>query len=553
MSADLTATLSSPNDVGLLDATLGRRLANVSFGTAANAGYSTLTARLLGHDRSDYLPLGQALEVFRSWRFCVLRLFLAGERVWTGRVWRITLSDLRRDARGGVICAVSLEGDGFWRDNTNLIASVAERYMDEGATVSASQLAQDVIKGDEGWWLIEENYTELQQTGTNVGPISAGYQDYPHDLLVQALRAGSSDGVEYAYYIWEPVDGVVMKPRGGATSATPRWRVSMLDSGLSVVWDGEEYASSVRALYTDAENNAQTTDPNPGVNDGPIAQAGVDIHGGVRRERAISLDRVNKTGAESGVSSYLALHYDPVGLAGPYRLRPRRGEPYAMITNWEGAREPAYRVRAGDVVELYDLLPGDPYLADNGRLRRFAVDATRYNVATGEVEITLDARPLRSREHERPAKIANALRVMEPLMSRKLLVQVDGSSTDLTISNDTLVSTFGTNGVITFSVTRRTKIAVELAARFYKSDSSQSCSYYLGYELNNQGWDSNNEDRSARFVAANVNEISSAHTFSQVLEGQVLLPGQYSLRLWASETASTGTVTLDRPRVKIWG
>lgn len=507
------AELRSPNDVEQLSPDLGPRLRQPVFGTALNAGYHELRATVLSRGFEEHWPEAEAWQAFRLWRFCVLRLAMQGELVWCGRVWAVELGPMVLDPVLGQTRSVTIQASGFWRDLTSLLADVSAAYTAETARVSASQLLRDVVKDTGGWWLLRDTFGEVDETSINIGPISSAMDDYPHDLIVNALRNGSSEGHEFYYAVWEPGDGPVLKPIG---AGQPRWRLPMAHSSLGVRWDGEEYASAVRTVYTDADNSTQASL----LFESPRA---VDLHSGYERERVISVDRSSTDGADTAATTYLAVHEDPIGLLGPVTLQTSGGLSYPTIRTTEQQLVPAWRVRAGDIVELVDFLPHDPYLADGGRLRQFFIQETEYDVEAGIVRLTLDQRALRSRLHEAPHRLRHQLQALEPFSSRKLLVSLYHTATIAITSDTDQVLTDGVPIQLVFWVTRRTAIVIDLEAE-WTSTSSAGGSYFMGITLDAETWDTTDQTKSKTFdFEGSINAPRTVHAQFR----RVVTPGQH--------------------------
>lgn len=530
----MVAPLSDASDRSLIVPDLGPRLADPTFTTRLGAGYFELTSPLRGRGGALDLPESEADEIFRLWRLFTLRLLLDSEQCFLGRVARIERGPRRRARGGGVVRTVDLVARGGWLDFTHKPVKPDGDYTDEDATVTVSgfvrRMTQQVRDNSQ---LVQENFDQIEATGTNIGPLSVGVGDYPLSMIDHVVKAASAAGDE-KYFAFYDGPGPILKARGGA----PRWRHELLDTGLGDCWEVDEYASEVVASYTDANGSTQVTDS-------AVDDDAVDLHNGTERKRTITLDRVNADGAEAGRDAFLAEHRDPVGFTGSLTIAPRAGHLVAMMPNAEGGLEPGWRVRAGDVVDLFGELPDDPYYADGGRLRSYVIEATKYSVNTGVLEITPEARALSSRLSESPEKIGHLLRAVEPATSRKVLAHFDqAASQSVSSATATLITSFGDEGVCTFGITRSAKYNIVLGIL---GETSAGGEWIVGYELDGEGFDGE-DNLSIRLHEDNAGINTLERTFERLLR-----PGSHTIRVYGIRESGAGSVALREGRLKILG
>ena len=482
--------------------------------------------RYLGPSRDGRVPMAHAIEVFRRYRFCVLRLYLDAVHVWTGRIWTIKLTEIDQDAHGAITCQVDVEAFGFWMDLTLLLQILNPDYATEGISISAGDLIKMVVGGQQAWWLIEETFTELQDPGGNVGPLKLSQADYAHDLIVAALQKGSPDNNEYSYGIYEPVDGPFVRPREGEP---PRWRLRLPGTGLGVVWDGRQYVSSAKAVFQDIE--AHTSNTTQAVNS-PVGEA---LHGGVQREVILSLGDTTLAAAQDTNGLHVLQHYDPVGLDGTLSIG-------RTIETIAGGVAPSCLVRASDVMELWDFLPDDPYFAAGGRLRRFTIEQATYQVDDSVLKITLDQRPLRSRRHERVSTWQNELRAIRPLLPGGTRAKLEYNQTivvtiaQTATGDDIELTAAGKLRWEQFEVEE-----VQIAVQFQYAPAAASITEgnsEFGYALDGEDFSRTNANNSA-----SMDYTSAQGTYYRTARAsfkRVVGPGPHSINFWVHFPDQTG-------------
>lgn len=465
-----SATLSAATDAGLVLTDLGSRFASCSFTTSLNAGFDQMQTALRqpgGSRDHPRIPIDLAAEIFRTWRGMIGRVYIEGALAWAGRVADIFIHD-----QDGESCAVDLGWLGFVHDLEREQPELNASYSDEFATVSASELVRTVV--DQSVSPIAHRYVFVQETAINIGPVTTSMQDSSLSLILNQLKGASSNGIEYAFLVWDPADGPYLVPIGVGPA---QYRIRMTESpGTGVRWSLTEYVSDVTALFTNGDGVSDATDSAQST-DGPT------LNSGLRSSRAISVDAVNADGAAAARDAFLALHGDPVGVTGAFQIQD-------FIQNDEGGVELAGLVRAGELAVVLDMLPFDSILDRAGRTK--AIASTSYDVFSGQLSITLDQRAIQSRDNERMTDIRVGQRVSDPGAGGILAQAFDAVGTASNPDDtDILLDTIS----LTFTATRSpTEIEIVAEAALHAATAGVGGQVWLGYTLDGATWDHTDDD-----------------------------------------------------------
>ncbi len=499
-----SATLLNPDgNATLYDGDLGSRLANVVYATNVNMGFDEFSAQLLAQDGGSLIPFAEAHDIFDTWDFAYLRYSLCGETVWCGKLWQPAIGGWYFDEKIGPCVTMTLSGMGLLEDMTNRLAHVSGDYADEFATLSVTQLARDFMKQDQSLLfrkpLGKAGYGQMMtETSINIatGGISSGFTDYPKDMLLNALKAGSGAGLEYWMGVFEPELGFWIQLRDGGPV---RWHLPMSAWRGQIVKNLHEYANRVIALYTDGENSNIATEWTAEL-DASIAAL---QHNNVTRERTITIDRVGADGAAAGRDTFLLNHKNPIGFQGSFifSAAEQGGLLIPVVPNQDDAPEPCTHIRCGQQATIPEMLPFDPNTRSLSR--NWMIESTSHDVDNGTFTITLDQRQLRSRDSEQPRYIAATLHALEPAMSRKFKTtrtsfnhSIINRNTDAEISGDSLNPEL----LVTWSPVRNATARIRVALQAEPesgSTPSGTDTLYWGFSLDDENFDKNNEDRTA--------------------------------------------------------
>jgi hypothetical protein len=351
------------------------------------------------------------------------------------------------------------------RDPPELDAS----YADEFATVSASQLIRATIPQSTG--IIAHVFDNVAETAVNIGAIATSIQDTILSLIKNQLKGASSNGVEYAFLIWDPKRGPYLIPIG---SGAPKYRLKMADSpGTRIKWSLSELVTDSRALFTNGDGNSDATEIKSSV----LAS---QLNGDLKAYRTISLDNVNLEGAEAGRDAFMALREDPYGITGSFPAKD-------IITGIDGGQELAGLVKAGELAVVADALPFDSRMGREERT--WTIDNTGFNPITGELSIALDQRSIESRDHERMTEIRVASRLLEPGLSHNIVL---GNMITFEVVK-TLNLDFPhqlNDEPFFFNLTRTSQVHIEVHVDVQDTTTSVSgVNFIVGAAFDNEEWD----------------------------------------------------------------
>lgn len=533
----LSASLSDAQDNGILVPNIGARFVGCKFTTRLNAGYDTLTTNVLARGMSETFTYEEAVEIMRGWRFGILRVYMQSELVWMGRIQSIQLGDVAKDTLTGLRVPISISCVGFWGDLARIPIDIEDIFFDETQVPdwTALDIIKDVLSNPVYTTnIINNTFQHLLETGVRVVPLKTSIQDYPLDVIVDLLKLGSSDqidvsnlrpsdngnvdnhkalypGKEYAIALWNPQDGLHMLARGVGPE---RWVQSIAGTGLTFMWNGEEYASKVSATFNDSVAGSSKTSSTS-------SDYAVELHHGVVVEKAISVQATSPAAALTARDAFLATHSDPIGWSGSMNITPTNV--IATMTNAEGASEPAWRAKAGDIIRLiYAPLQVDPLIHDDPFNMSAMIDATDYDVDSGTLSVTLDQQSVASRLTEKTADIRVLAKAIAPRDS-STLAQIS-STTTLDTTNGTIVhykpSNFkypddGDAGVVELDFSENKKIYVTITAVFANTaldpNAIGDSTLLVGYTINNSSQPSfsySNFVRSFNYKSAGYTQVT---------------------------------------------
>lgn len=518
-----------------IDADVGGRLQSVRFSTACNIGFDRASATVLNLAGGPLIPEGEAAAILYWWRFAVLRIFMQSETAWVGRIWGINLGPLVDDPHLGLARTVAITCKGIAYDLGLKPALVPASFTEEGATTTVSDLIQAAVEQQGS--IIARHFEGVGSTAVDAGQIGASLGDYWLDMIIRGLQTGDSNGIEWTFLVYEPEAGPLLVPRG---QGPVRWRYPAVGAGVGVAWDGSQYASDLIVNATDAAHSAESVIVDHD-------EEALALHHGIPSGRAINVDGTSGAGAEAAGRTYLALHGNPVAPTDRLVIEPGEAS-YAQVSGPEGALEPGWRVRAGQVFDLQGLLPSDNRWR---HMWKHNIEATEYDDESGVLSVTLDQRRLRSRVGENAVAIRQQWAALAPSRPRGLVKQfeTDPLLDDYEITDDAaIVDTIGVDGQMLFTLTADTEVAViffgvidplEFVGRFT-----------LGVDIDGEGFDDVDHNRMARYriEVAELEPVTLAGSYRKYLNA-----GEHMIRLWAeSESALAGSL-LTTARVRIEG
>lgn len=523
-----SANLSAADDGSTLLEDLGSRFATCVYTTSDGAGFDTMTTAIMlpgGNADDPRLPVDLAGEIIRRWRGTIGRVFLEGNLAWCGRVSRITIAAVRDDGT----CAVQIDWRGLVYDLERESPELDGTYTDEFSTVSASELIELVVGQSRS--PIAHRFERVARTAVNIGPVQTSVQDTSLSLILNQLKGASASGVEYAFLVYDPDDGPWLVPLGLGAA---RYRINLADAesaGLSVVWDLSEYVSDARAAFTNGDSNSDATEE--------VSSAlGIALHNGLRAYRSIAVDAVNTEGAEAARDAFLALHQDPLAVTGSFDVQD-------YISTDEGGTHLAGLVRAGDIVNIADMLPFDDRLDHDGRSHSIA--STSYDVFSGSLSMTLDQRAISSRQNERMTSLRVLARSLEPGLSHGLLD--DGFVIfDVAKVVPKNVSTALLDDQYEFTAVRTMRIQMLIVLTINDRGGVESASdsrWHIGVGVDDEGWDfQEDQDGSVDYLRQGVS--GGAATLTGHPRPKKVDPGLHRIQLYAQYDAGDYEVTVAR-------
>lgn len=528
MSVPWSATLSSANDAGIVLPDLASHLGSLTYSTALNAGYDVASATLRMPQGTTRIPLDLAGEIFRNWRGCIMRVYIETALAWAGRIADISLHNY--DPDGG--CAVDLSFLGVAHDLERERAEVDASFADEFATVSASQLVRTIV--DASASPIAKRYVNVAETAVNIGPVSVGVQDSALSLILNQLKGASTDGIEYTFLVWDPADGPYLVPIGvGAT----RYRLLMANApGAGIRWSLSEYVSDTIALFTNEDGTSDASE-SASSTDGPL------FNGGLRSYRSLSVDAITADGAGAARDAFLALHSDPVGVTGPFAVTDQ-------ILNDEGGHELAGLVRAGEIVNVLDVLPFDPVLTR--QKRTWAIASTTYDVMSGELSVMLDQRAIQSRENEQMTEVRIAQRIVEPGIAHTILLNdFVAFETNVSITNNTNVQV--NSEQFTFRMSRNARIHVVASMDIHDAGSGSGsvadATLQVGCTFDGEDWDFTDPTMMSRNYFRSGLAIGDT-TVNATPKPRYLKAGSHTIDFWIRSDAGSYEVMVLRFKVQ---
>lgn len=184
----------------------------------------------------------------------------------------------------------------------------------------------------------------------------------PADILARLAELGDTQARRWEAVVWNDRE-LVFRPRlSGRT-----WYVDAMQLQLQRKLDGS--ANSMYAVYKDGDNNEVRS---------PVATsaAGQQQTGIVRQQPAPA----------DTTSAATALAIRDTALADAGLPRPAASITFAAVYSAAGARQPLCLARAGDVIVIRNLPPGDnPALTDT--TRRFRITRTSYDLITDTLTV----------------------------------------------------------------------------------------------------------------------------------------------------------------------
>lgn len=517
------ATLGDPQDEGHLATIDGSRLGGLRHVNRLNQGFAEAGFTLLGPDGRPLVAEPQIVELQNRWRFSRLRLTVGGDEAWTGRVMFVDPGNYTYDRWLGLAGDVNLKSLGYHTLYSDRWFGLPGKDPDSEDEYQAS-VEFLITEFTPLVGTVAQIYTRVAELGLNV-PLQDDLQKTPYAHIMDGLKGTTAEGIEHCFGVDFPEDGPYLIP---VEDIEPVYRLSVADLGIRWPWNGDEYVPTARGIWTD-DSEQQVTEPFTD----SIALA---LHHGVLRDRAINLDRIGAAGADGAVRAFVRAKRNPVGPSSTtLTIDPLPGQLWATLTTIGGTPVPGWKVREGQGIYFYDLHPSDRSLSNADRV--IAIAEAAFDYVSGQLQVTLRDRSVRSLPHELPAVAAAARSLTGPGGPGQIILQ-DSASPNSNFSASstwTVVDTLGTDGVLPFSNSRESRYELSFNG-VWRNVELATGTHGVGYDLDGEDGDTFSEDNGrrimGRFEANNINERFVTGKFRPRRIGV----GPHTIRLWCRAT-----------------
>ena len=364
MKGDLTVRLY-PKDVALttLEADITADVFNLRFTTQLNGGYGECTFHYAGGSDKAW----QWYDRFARWKRVQVR-----EPAWEvnglgyrpAYVWEGQVEDVELILGGVNVTALGYWATAWYDPHMDLAAAPPAPY-----TYNANETAEDIIKDvlTRSCPLIAADQTHVDDPGlviaTAADPLSWG-DTYPGDIVLEIARHGdAANDHRWWFAVWE--DRIPWFKEEAVSAVT--WNARLSDfapMGFSLRKGPRDFASQVYALYLAAGVLTRTN-----------LASDADVEGDQRQKTYV----VSNLGE---VDSGVATQRRDTELAWRKSIHPQgRFTLDGLVYDAYWNPRPLWRVRAGDVIRIADLVPDSAGLSavTLDRLRTFFVRRTQYD------------------------------------------------------------------------------------------------------------------------------------------------------------------------------
>ena len=344
------------------------RISNLSFSTALNGGFKFCRFRLnMGFDQCwQWL----SREGKRGYHFYRLAIYEGHNLIWEGRITEIAI------AVTGARLGLKVTAFGYWA------ATRDQLYSDDDGghtdwTSGSGHTIDDIIK--------EMLTQECPDIASDQGNITAGSRDlaginlsereYPQHYINEITKLSDDDGVTWFFAIWDGRVPYLFKK----SSSVVHWAVYLENiSFLNLEQSSATLRNAIIPIVSGSEGTTQTDTASLGLYP--------------RREEKVVL----QAGANANSQA------DAAANAVTERALPRQeqaftiaGRIFAATAADTGGRleeAPLWRVRAGDVIRIQDLVPSSAATPALDDLRTFYIMSTSYNADNNTLRIQPDRR-----------------------------------------------------------------------------------------------------------------------------------------------------------------
>lgn len=221
---------------------------------------------------------------------------------------------------------------------------------------------------------INSDQTNIAATNISISSQDGDQDIYPMKIFERLLNFSDSTKGIWDLAIWD--DRIPYLIKRDASTVTWNVRLADLDK-YRIKYTGNEIRNQVYTVYQSGGNKTRTADADD--------SASQTKYGFVRSHAIPDLDAVSATAAQGQRDGYLEAHKDAWPQLDNITIGP-------WVFNSNQRKTPSYKVRAGDVIRVQDLIPqtGDLDTITQDALRTFFIVETEYSVDSGTLRLTLD-------------------------------------------------------------------------------------------------------------------------------------------------------------------
>ena len=289
--------------------------------------------------------------------------------IWEGRIMVVGLDP------SGANLALRLEVAGYWNATRDQLYDPADSGNTDW-TSGSSHFADEIIKEmlDDECPDISTDQTNIDSPALELAGIDLTARDYPQNIIASKIPMTSDGTDQWHFAIWQNRTPYFKQRVATTLHWTPY--TSELGPGSSLEQDAYQLRNSILPVKDGAEGTAATdADRRSTV---PIRELAVTIQKGVptaamneERDRALAEKRTPQQSQRFIITGRV------------------------WSTKAEGASigSPLWRVRAGEVIRISDLVPATVATPEFDALRTFFINETQYDAITNRLTVVPDRPP----------------------------------------------------------------------------------------------------------------------------------------------------------------
>jgi hypothetical protein len=366
--------LSSPT----LIEDLTDRVERLYMSTSLNGGFNTLTFTIT-------VDLGEAWNYLsregkRGYHFNRIVVHENQRIIWEGRLTDITLQIFESEQ------SLELTSYGYW-------ASMRDQFYSDDAgtdwTSGSGHQIDDIIKE-----VLDDECPDINSDQTNIASgtrdlvgIDFSEKKYPQDIVNELTKLSDSDGSVWFFAIWDDRKPYLFK-RSATTVDHYVWLDSIADLRLN----------------QSASDLSNVTLPFVGATEGTTQTNATSLALYPRREAKLRIPTGTNANTASDAATTAAVENALPRQHQSFRVT---GRIYNAVAGDEGGRLeeiPLWRVRAGDIIRIQDLVPATAATPSLDDVRTFYILETEYDATTNILTVQPDRQ--RRSLHRMIARIA---------------------------------------------------------------------------------------------------------------------------------------------------